>query len=646
MTAQTINITGGVSLQGGTLAASGSGYFTILGSIGGYGTIAAPLNPGGQIPNSGGVTSLLADISGGCRIGHGTETDVGSVTLTGTSGSHINFDNDSGPVNLIGDPVFSGYVDIGSNGAFNLNGHTISLAYGPDGSPPVVGIISAVTIGTGTIDNATSANLDFSQGPYNLAGGSITSTGGGAFIRGGIYGWGSITAPIIPCGSAAIVSANSSGHTLRILNSVVMTIPTINGNLIATNGGILELGPGSVLTTAGPANFTGYISPGTGIVNLSGTHIVGGSSPIRLNNGAVNVSADSTVGGPIDCAASLTIYSGTELAISGGMATVSLSGGSLTNHGTLAVGAGLLTNATAGVYSLSGDGAVTLAGGSIAGAHGFQSTNTLAGFGAINAPFTNIGTVDANVAGGVLEFSGMGAGSLVNAPAGVMQATGGGTLSFATGSALTNQGSIVAGSSSTVRALGGLLDVGTGMLSGTGTVIADVVNAAGTVVPGESPLTVIGSYTQGTGGTTEIDLAGSGSGTIFGRLQVNGGAALDGAIKVKFLNGYNPPLGTTCRILDVTGTSSEMFSNTLLVDQPYSLGVRVTYDLHGATLTIVQGCGTADFNCDGDTGTDQDIEAFFACLAGNCPPAPCTSSADFNNSMATSGQMRRYRVVL
>jgi hypothetical protein len=41
-------------------------------------------------------------------------------------------------------------------------------------------------------------------------------------------------------------------------------------------------------------------------------------------------------------------------------------------------------------------------------------------------------------------------------------------------------------------------------------------------------------------------------------------------------------------------------------------------------------CGSADFNCDGDTGTDSDIEAFFSCLAGNCPALPCISSADFN----------------
>jgi hypothetical protein len=48
------------------------------------------------------------------------------------------------------------------------------------------------------------------------------------------------------------------------------------------------------------------------------------------------------------------------------------------------------------------------------------------------------------------------------------------------------------------------------------------------------------------------------------------------------------------------------------------------------TVARVVRCGTADFNCDGDTGTDADIESFFACLAGNCPAAPCTSNADFN----------------
>jgi autotransporter-associated beta strand protein len=45
---------------------------------------------------------------------------------------------------------------------------------------------------------------------------------------------------------------------------------------------------------------------------------------------------------------------------------------------------------------------------------------------------------------------------------------------------------------------------------------------------------------------------------------------------------------------------------------------------------VHSGCGSADFNCDGDIGTDADIESFFACLAGTCPPPPCPNNADFN----------------
>jgi hypothetical protein len=50
----------------------------------------------------------------------------------------------------------------------------------------------------------------------------------------------------------------------------------------------------------------------------------------------------------------------------------------------------------------------------------------------------------------------------------------------------------------------------------------------------------------------------------------------------------------------------------------------------GALLTLQGSCGSADFNCDGDLGTDSDIASFFACLSGACPPPPCTSTADFN----------------
>jgi hypothetical protein len=88
---------------------------------------------------------------------------------------------------------------------------------------------------------------------------------------------------------------------------------------------------------------------------------------------------------------------------------------------------------------------------------------------------------------------------------------------------------------------------------------------------------------------------------------------------------------------------SELHSNgtlTLLLypGSPYMVATYAGYtnaSLAGPTLVVfasaVPGCDSADFDCDGDVGTDADIEAFFACLAGNCPAAPCTSSADFNH---------------
>jgi hypothetical protein len=59
-------------------------------------------------------------------------------------------------------------------------------------------------------------------------------------------------------------------------------------------------------------------------------------------------------------------------------------------------------------------------------------------------------------------------------------------------------------------------------------------------------------------------------------------------------------------------------------------------------------CDSADFDCDGDTGTDADIEAFFACVAGTCPVAPCMNSADFNHDgdVGTDGDIESFFRVL
>ena len=63
---------------------------------------------------------------------------------------------------------------------------------------------------------------------------------------------------------------------------------------------------------------------------------------------------------------------------------------------------------------------------------------------------------------------------------------------------------------------------------------------------------------------------------------------------------------------------------------------------NGAAVSV----NSADFNNDGDVGTDADIEAFFACLAGHCC-AQC-DSADFDGDgdVATDADIEAFFRVL
>ncbi len=69
------------------------------------------------------------------------------------------------------------------------------------------------------------------------------------------------------------------------------------------------------------------------------------------------------------------------------------------------------------------------------------------------------------------------------------------------------------------------------------------------------------------------------------------------------------------------------------------------YKLSPTTVESQCGCRSADFDADGDTGTDADIQAFFLCLAGACCPA---CSADFNGDgdMGTDADIEAFFRVL
>jgi hypothetical protein len=134
--------------------------------------------------------------------------------------------------------------------------------------------------------------------------------------------------------------------------------------------------------------------------------------------------------------------------------------------------------------------------------------------------------------------------------------------------------------------------------------------------PGPSVTQQPSALTVISGGPATFTTAAQGTGTLTYQWTV-GGQALTESARV---TGTRTP---TLHISPVSVSDAGPYRCALTVACSTTL-------TNAAQLTVTPICGSADFNCDGDTATDADIEAFFACLAGTCPPPPCTSTADFN----------------
>jgi probable HAF family extracellular repeat protein len=143
------------------------------------------------------------------------------------------------------------------------------------------------------------------------------------------------------------------------------------------------------------------------------------------------------------------------------------------------------------------------------------------------------------------------------------------------------------------------------------------------------------------GRTSAIAVAISDDGaTVLG--VCNGGAGQVAAVWTEGLRGYNGCGSGWTTIADYLAAHAVSTSGwslnvvlgmDLFANRIVGYGVNPSGQTQAWTATIRPQpmCGSADFNCDGDVGTDADIESFFACIAGTCPAPPCCSDADFNN---------------
>jgi hypothetical protein len=328
----------------------------------------------------------------------------------------------------------------------------------------------------------------------------------------------------------------SAGAELRLENEVTLA-----------SGGRIG-GPGVVLVTGNTTTVPNgaQLDPAQLVLD-GGTLTVNGTAPavtlpsVRLSGGTLDGTRNRSI-------AALNIESGT---VSG-------------NHTSTVTGS--LTKTTTGRLFLNGGATLdvqpdwTWADGDIC-----QGDSVL----------RNRGTLTiANEADGVI-CGGAGSEIQIAAPTGRLVRAGAGTTGLA--ARVVNAGTIPLGTGHVLNFNGGLVLQAGGVLSGTGTAGGSVNNQAGVVRPGASPgrLTV-GSYTQGTNGTLEVEIDGTTPITEFDVLTVTGAASLGGTLAID--QGFNPSSADTFQVV-TSASRTGTFAN--LTGDALSGGRRYTADYPG-----------------------------------------------------------------
>ncbi len=147
-------------------------------------------------------------------------------------------------------------------------------------------------------------------------------------------------------------------------------------------------------------------------------------------------------------------------------------------------------------------------------------------------------------------------------------------------------------------------------------------------------------YVGTSGNQPGVYVVNAASNAVAGAVPLGGtvrGAAISSG--VLYAAGLNSATGGKLWRVAATGSTASLLDETPLSGSPselaYSSSLRTVYmpqPVPDGVDRVYVGptCGTADFDGDGDSGTDADIEAFFACLAGNCCATCFPLGADFN----------------
>jgi|GEM_PF-6381963 len=680
----------------------------------GSNTTAAAAGDGTLTLNTAAVVSsaetFVGDPNGGSgllRIVGNSSITTGSLTVDPVNGT---LQHDAGQIRVLGGVCSLATPGLTLNAALasetavmNIeSGATLTLGSiatvgsSRQGRLLIVGGGSVVTPGVGT--GLTIGQASGAVGLVEVFGGGRFANPGGTLLLVGLNGTGTLDIGIngIVEGNSCNVGSQTGGSGTVIVDGTNARLNLINnlfvggssggaggtGSLTIANGGAVTAGGDVVVySSSDPFTMNGGTLTAGGDIEINGgtrtlTNVSITANTISLQNPTLNVSG--SLSGEVSMTSSVTTINATgPLTMGDAASTVGVFGFGTVNAGTHAVTLLDSNNAV--------PGNVTIAGGSLSTSDGLlvRAGDQVSGFGTVNGPVSNLGTISPSGAG--LTFTGLVSGTgLAFAGSTTTFATGGGFFGSGAistqvitqaGSQITASGAMSLGDSTlptdkaeiggailggpftvqlfdSVRPLvtgsfelqGGILSafpaasgvqfkrigVQPALLSGNGSA-GVIVHNNGRVNPGSlADRTRVIAFSAGydqrplagsSAGTYEVDIDGATSNNV-DRLAVTGTAFLDGTLIVNRVGGFMPPVGQQYTILNAT-TVSGTFPVVL------AEGFQVVYSPTTVTLVFQGICDSADFNCDEDFGTDADIESFFACLGGNCPA--CPNDSDFNN---------------
>jgi RHS repeat-associated protein len=562
-------------------------------------------------------TLYLGDGGGGANptLTGGTYSAAAGATLDLTGGGAATF---TGTLTGSG----AGTVVIAGNGTLQTGagGGTLDFPAGllqlDDGglAAPQGTLTNAGTI---TINNTGNDNqVNLAEGPI-VNQGMITEIGGGFYVHGGGTLDNQAGATLDLQGDATITQADTGG---TLTNEGLIEKTSGTGNTVLqlpfTNTGTMDVASGMVTIDYGTLTGGAYsvaagsdleLAPQYGTTTLTGAFTMTDAGTVSLTGGTLDI---GTAGATFDC--TQFDFDAGEINLAPGGTTLdcaqfdwdggTLNGamGNLTNAGTIDIDAStsdvflnndgtifdqgtIVETGTAGL-NLHGDGVspTTLdieAGGTYeigsdvgidnqyGGATALINQGTItktAGTGTstltIDGTITNTGTIDA--ASGTLDLEATTVAEVSGGTlsAGTWKATGGGSLAFPQGTAITTNGGSVTlgGAGASIPAVAGL-SANSGSLTVTGgatfATTGNLGNTGTLVVGPSSTVTVKGTYTQGSAATLDVQLGGAPAAAAFGTLATTGAATLNGTLQADLVDGYVPTAGDTFPVLTFASTT-------------------------------------------------------------------------------------------